>query len=67
MNIKRTYIKNLNAGDRFVLVPNTVYVATHVKVGAAGSGTSVTYMVEGSHITTETTFTRPSLTTVEVL
>jgi len=64
MNTK-TYIKNLNPGDLFVIVPNTVYRATRVRSGAGK--TVVAYTVEGSSFRGETEFVRPSLTTVEMV
>lgn len=62
---KRVFIKSLTPGARFVYVEGTVYVATRVR--SEGGKTSVTYTVEGSHFRGETTFTRPSLATAELL
>lgn len=65
MNMNKRFIKNLTPGQTFMLVPNTVY-RTVMAVTANGQ-TMVTYTVEGSSFRGETTFTRPALTTVEVV
>lgn len=65
MNMNKRFIKNLLLGETFMLVPNTVYRVTNVYT--ANGQTSVTYTVEGSSFRGETTFTRASLTTVEVV
>lgn len=63
MNTETTFVKNLNANERFTLPgQNTVYVCDHRRT--EGGLTTVVYHIGSPTALNTFTFTKPSLSTI---